>query len=86
MSSGHGKEPDLGGTGSNVWGVSYLSVSDPSRDDEGEDEEAGDSTPRNTLRAKTQAPPLPSFEDPPFSERSRSPHSDDTAIPSPVGS
>ncbi len=88
VSSGYGKAPDLGGAGSSVWGgVRYLDISNPSRDsDDSEEEEAGESTPRNTLRAKTQAPPLPSFEDPPFSERSRSPHSDDTAMPSPVAS
>ncbi|PIL36816.1 hypothetical protein GSI_00506 [Ganoderma sinense ZZ0214-1] len=85
VSSGRGKAPDFGGAGSNVWGgVRYLDVSNPSRDDSEEEEEAGDSTPRNTLRAKAQPPPLPSFDDPPLSERSRSPHSDDTAIPSPV--
>ncbi|EJF62922.1 hypothetical protein BD309DRAFT_949480 [Dichomitus squalens] len=74
-SSGNGKAPDLGGVGSDVWGR----VSNSSRDES----EEGDSTPRNTLRARTQPPPLPSFEDHLSGERSRSPNSDDTAIPSP---
>ena len=84
-SSGSGKAPDLGEANSSVWGrPRYLDASNPSRDSDDEEEAAGESTPRNTLRAKTQPPPLPSFEDPPFSERSRSLHSDDTAVPSPV--
>ncbi|KAI1792851.1 hypothetical protein LXA43DRAFT_1003501 [Ganoderma leucocontextum] len=87
VSSGNGKAPDLGAADSNVWGrPRYLDVSNPSRDDDEEEEEPGDSTPRNTVRAKPQAPPMPSFDDPPFSERSRSPNSDDTAMPSPVAS
>lgn len=71
----NGKAPDLGDVDAGVWRKEHLPGLDiPSHGGGGED-----TTPRNTLRATTQSPPIPSFDDPLFAERSRSPNSDDTA-------
>ena len=76
----NGKAPDLGEVDAGVWGSSKPKLSDldiPAGGGGGED----DTTPRNTVRASRTTPPIPSFEGTPYAERSRSPQSDDTAIP-----
>lgn len=75
----NGKAPDLGESGADIWASKLPTV--PGESGGGME----DTTPRNTMRARTPTPGIPSFESP-FPERSRSPQSDDTAIPSPVAS
>lgn len=115
-SSTNGKAPEMGGVdgGASVWGGSKSTLSRPTLSGldvpPGPDGRGGggggggggegDVTPRNTLRARAQSPPIPAFDyDGPSilpspgaadanvrEARSRSPQSDDTAIPSPVAS
>ncbi|KAI0722953.1 hypothetical protein C8Q76DRAFT_793945 [Earliella scabrosa] len=81
--SANGKAPDLGDVDASVWGNTKPRLPDLDIPPGSGGEE--DTTPRNTLRARTQSPPIPSFDDTPYAERSRSPQSDDTAtISSPV--
>ncbi|KAH9943111.1 uncharacterized protein BXZ73DRAFT_40812 [Epithele typhae] len=82
LSSSSGKSPDYGQSDAAVW-ASKLPDTFGGPDGGMESVGGEDTTPRNTLRVRTQSPGMPSFESP---ERSRSPHSDDTAIPSPVPS
>ncbi|KAI0356588.1 hypothetical protein OH77DRAFT_1423518 [Trametes cingulata] len=76
--NGKSKAPDLGEVDASVWGDGKFDF-DSARGG-GED----DTTPRNTIRVRTQSPASPPFEGTPYAERSLSPQSDDTATAVPT--